>query len=59
MAGIVNLRMARKARKRAEARQEADENRAKHGASKAERTVARLDAAREAARLDGAKRDKD
>ena len=57
MAEIVNLRMARKAKKRADAAQAASANRAKHGGSKAERTVMRLDAARDAARLDGAKRE--
>lgn len=37
MAEIINLRMARKARDRANARQRAHENRARHGISAAER----------------------
>ena len=46
--GIVNLRLARKARRRAEAEQAATQNRALHGRTKAERDAH----AREAARLD-------
>lgn len=59
MADVINLRMARKARKRAGAAQAAAENRARHGADKAERAALRLDAARDAARIDGAKREAD
>ena len=59
MAEIVNLRMARKAKARAEARNQAAANRAKHGQPKVDRTRRKLDAAREAQRLDGARRERD
>ena len=55
MAEIINLRLARKARKRSDAEKQADANRAKFGRSKAERTVQRLDDARNDRALDGAK----
>ena len=55
MAEIINLRLARKARKRSDAAEQADANRAKFGRSKAERTVQRLDDARNDRALDGAK----
>ena len=55
MAEIINLRLARKARKRSDAEKQADTNRAKFGRSKAERTVQRLDEARDRRTLDGAK----
>lgn len=57
MAEIINLRMARKARARAEAETQAAANRAKFGESKASRSVRSLDAARDARRLDGTKRE--
>lgn len=57
MAGIVNLRMARKARARAEAEQKATENRAKFGRTKAEKAAERVEAKRVARALDGARRD--
>ncbi|WP_338468013.1 DUF4169 family protein [Novosphingobium sp. ZN18A2] len=59
MAEIVNLRMARKTKRRNEAQARAEENRAKHGAGKAERTATRLDQARDAARIDGARRERE
>lgn len=40
MGEIINLRQARKARKRAEAAREADTNRLKHGRTKAEKLLA-------------------
>ena len=55
MAEIINLRIARKARKRSDAEKQADANRAKFGRTKAERTVQRLDDARDRRTLDGAK----
>ena len=55
MAEIINLRLARKARKRSDAEKQAEANRAKFGRSKAERTVQRLDEARDRRALDGAK----
>ena len=57
MAEIVNLRLARKARKRAERQSEASANRAKFGQSKEEKKAARLNAERAARTLDGAKRE--
>ncbi len=55
MAEIINLRLARKARRRSDAAKQADANRAKFGRSKAERTVQRLDDARNDRALDGAR----
>ena len=57
MAEIVNLRLARKARKRAERQNEASTNRAKFGQSKEAKEIARLNAERAARTLDGAKRE--
>lgn len=56
MAEVINLRMARKARKRADAVAEADANRAKFGRSKAEKRTDGDEAARRNALLDAAKR---
>ena len=58
MAEIINLRLARKAKRRAEAAREAVVARAKAGRGKAERTVTRLEAERAERLLDGAKRDR-
>ena len=55
MAEIINLRLARKARKRSDAQKQADANRAKFGRSKAERTEQQIDEARDRRTLDGAK----
>ena len=55
MAEIINLRLARKARKRSDAESQANANRAKFGRGKAERTVQRLDDARDRRALDRAK----
>jgi hypothetical protein len=59
VAEIVNLRLARKARARATKEADAAANRAAFGRSKAEKSVAKIDAARAARLLDGAKRDDD
>lgn len=59
MAEIVNLRQARKAKKRAQDAAAADANRARHGASKAERRVTRDEADRLARTLDGARLQED
>ncbi len=59
MAEIVNLRIARKARDRAKAEQEAAENRAKFGRTKAVKQKERADAEREARGLEGARREID
>ena len=55
MAEIINLRLARKARKRSQAEQQADANRAKFGRSKADRAGQKIDDARDRRTLDGAK----
>ncbi|MES2300896.1 MAG: DUF4169 family protein [Pseudomonadota bacterium] len=57
MAEIVNLRMVRKAKARAEHQAEAQANRAKFGRTKAEKARDRLDAERTARLLDGARRE--
>lgn len=59
MAEIVNLRQARKAKKRAQDAAAADANRARHGASKAERRVTRDETDRLARTLDGARLQED
>lgn len=56
MAEIINLRLARKARKRAEDSAQAQANRARHGATKAERRTVQDDAERRDRTLDGARR---
>jgi len=57
MAEIVNLRLARKAKRRAADSVEAQANRARHGATKAERRLRQDEADRLARTVDGAKRD--
>jgi Domain of unknown function (DUF4169) len=58
-ADIVNLRKARKDRARAEARANADANRARHGASKAAKSLSDARKAKAARDLDGHKRQDD
>ncbi|MHA6768728.1 DUF4169 family protein [Sphingobium ummariense] len=58
MADIINLRMARKAKARADAERQAAANRAKFGRSKAERQQIEREAAKLAKALDGAERDR-
>lgn len=58
MAEIVNLRLARKAKKRADKAIEADANRARHGRTKAETQRDRMEEDRVVRALDGAKRDR-
>lgn len=55
-AEIINLRQARKARKRAAAQAGAQENRARFGTSKAERQRLSIEADRVIRHLDGARR---
>ncbi|AXB77623.1 DUF4169 family protein [Novosphingobium sp. P6W] len=55
MAEIINLRMARKARDRAEDKAQAQANRAKHGQTKGERIVAKAEIARIDRIVDGAR----
>ena len=59
MAKIVNLNRARKARARSAETEEAARNRVLHGRTKAERTLSDVEAAQDAARLDGHKREPD
>ncbi|MFM5886302.1 MAG: DUF4169 family protein [Novosphingobium sp.] len=59
MADVINLRLARKARARSEAQDRAAANRARHGQSKAARTKQKIDATRDAALLEGARREDD
>lgn len=59
MADIINLRMARKARSRADAATKADANRAAFGRSKEEKRLAKAETARRDKALDGAKREGD
>lgn len=58
MAEVINLRLARKARKRRQAAEQAAENRARHGLTAAERQHQRSQAERTARRLDAHLRDK-
>jgi len=59
MAEIVNLRMARKARNRARAEQQAQENRAKFGRTKTQKANERAEADRLAREIEGARRETD
>jgi hypothetical protein len=59
MAEIVNLRMARKAKERAQAEQQAAENRAKFGRTKAQKAKDREETERATRSLDGARRETD
>ena len=58
MAEIVNLRQARRARDRAEAKVAAVANRAEHGRTKREKAAARADRQAIDRTLDGAKRER-
>ena len=57
MAEIVNLRQARKARKRDEALKQADANRVKFGRTKAQKTAGQAEQARLDRTVDGARLD--
>lgn len=59
MGEVVNLRMARKAKVRADKAKQADANRALHGESKAAKAARKAEAERAARLLDGAKRETD
>ncbi|TCM19829.1 uncharacterized protein DUF4169 [Novosphingobium sp. PhB165] len=58
MAEIINLRMARKAKARAETKAQAETNRAQHGRSKSERRATEAEIARIDRTVDGAKRER-
>jgi len=57
MAEVINLRLARKARQRAEAEKLAEQNRVRHGQTKAERQASRAAAERAERTLDSHKRE--
>lgn len=57
MAEVINLRLARKAKDRAEKARQADANRAKFGQAKADRKARQVEAKRATRELDGKKRD--
>lgn len=59
MGEVVNLRMARKRKARAEMDKAAQENRQAHGRTKAERDAARMLREREAAALEGHRRERE
>ncbi|MBT0669861.1 DUF4169 family protein [Novosphingobium profundi] len=59
MAEIVNLRMARKARARADAGAKAEQARARHGQTKGERAIRAAEIARLERTVEGAKRETD
>jgi hypothetical protein len=59
MADVINLRLARKAKKRAEDIAQAEANRARHGTTKAERRLTQAEAERLSRTLDGARREED
>lgn len=59
MAEIFNLKRARKAKTRADAEAKAQQNRVAHGRSKAERRAADAEAARDVARHEGHRRERD
>ena len=62
MGEVVNLRIARKRRRREDEARQADENRVRHGMTKTEKTAARIERRRLEAELDGhrlSKGDKD
>ncbi len=59
MADIINLRMARKARARADATRQAEANRAAHGRTKGEKRLADVERARIERTVEGARRDPD
>lgn len=59
MAKVVNLRMARKARARADKAKSAQVNRAAHGVSKADRAASKAENERAVRLLDGAKRERE
>lgn len=58
MAEVVNLRMARKTRRRADKAKSAEANRAAHGVSKGVKAASKAEDARAARLLDGMKLDR-
>lgn len=59
MGEVINLRHARKARKRADDIRQAETNRARHGRTKAEKQIAEAERQRLEAAVDGARLERD
>ena len=59
MGEVINLRLARKAKKRSDKAREAEANRAKFGRSKAEKAAQHIEQARTERELDGKRRGDD
>lgn len=59
MVDIINLRQARKARKRAEDGSQAEANRLKHGRTKADKRLAEMEKQRQDAVIAGHRRERD
>lgn len=59
MADVINLRLARKARSRSKATQQAAENRALHGQTGAERRLRQAEDERKVRELDAHRREQD
>ena len=59
MADVINLRLARKARSRSKAAQQAAENRALHGQSSTERQLKAAEHERQVRQLDAHRREQD
>ena len=57
MAELINFNRAKKARDKAAAKTQAAKNRVKHGRTKGQKAVTKLDAERARRELDGAKRE--
>ena len=57
MGDIINLRQARKSRKRADGECQAEANRLKHGRTKADKRLAELAKQRHDSAIDGARRE--
>lgn len=55
---VINLRQARKAKARADKEQTADENRCRHGRTKAAKQAEKAAREKEASKLDGHKRER-
>lgn len=58
MGDIINLRQARKAKKRTEGQRQADVNRLKHGRTKADKHIADMARQKYDAVIDGARRER-
>lgn len=59
MGDVINLRLARKAKRRVDEANKAQANRAKHGRTKAEKKLTAMDTERLDANVDGARRERE